>query len=86
MINAKDNPVEWPLMLMELGEIKEQIEPLANQMKNDGLIDDEDFKVQIFHTISHLNRLWNGRNQVGEIGQDLHSELSKTPADFIPLG
>ena len=73
-------------MLMELDEAKEHIETLKEQLHRDGSIEEEDFKIQLFHTISHLNRLWNGRNHSGEINQELHSELSKTPTDFRPVG
>ena len=53
---------------------------------NEGSIDEEDFQIQVFHAISHLNRLWNGRNHSGEIDYELHVELSNTPPDFRPLG
>ena len=86
MINKKDNPVEWPVMLMELDEVKEHIESLIDQMNNEGSIDEEDFRIQLFHSITHLNRLWNSRNHSGEIDQELHNELSKTPTDFSPIG
>ena len=86
MINGKENPVEWPVMLMELEEVKEHLDSLVDQMHAADMIDEEDFRVQIFHAISHLNRLWNARCYVGEIDQELHDDFSKTPIDFKPIG
>ncbi|AJQ94732.1 hypothetical protein [Gynuella sunshinyii] len=86
MINKKDNPVEWYVRLMELEEIKEHIESLVTQMSKDDAIDEEDFRVQLFHAMTHLNRLWNSRHYSGEINQELHDEFSKTPGDFQAIG
>lgn len=86
MINSEDNPAEWALMMLELEEVKDHIASLASQMGSNGSIDEEDFKVQVFHLVSHLNRLWNGREHIGELDQKRFNELSNTPPDFIPMG
>ena len=86
MINCSDNPVEWSLLLMNLDEAKEHIEKLMNQMGHDSDICESDFQVQLFHIITHLNRIWNCRNHVGQTSQSDFDQFSKTPPDFNPIG
>ncbi|MES2676675.1 MAG: hypothetical protein V4660_20730 [Pseudomonadota bacterium] len=86
MINNDENPVAWALMLMELDEAKEHLEKLTNQMAVDNLIDEEDFKIQLFHVMTHLNRIWNGRNQDEEESHQNFSISSNTPTEFVPVG
>jgi len=64
MINNKDNPVEWALMLYELSDAGEHMENLLKQMKQDGKIDEENFKIQLDHIYSHLNNAWTSRNRL----------------------
>lgn len=86
MIDRERNPIEWALMLTDLEEVGEHIQSLMEEMHANGTIDDEDFRVRIFHMISHLNRAWNGRNHIGESLDEDRDELSQVPKDFFPVG
>ena len=65
---------------MEFDETKEHLGELISQVGKDGVIDEEDLRVQIFHIITHLNRIWNSKEHVGEIMD------SKFPKTFSPIG
>lgn len=87
MINAKDNPVAWALLVQGIADAKEHLDELAKQMIADEQIDDEDFAVQIGHAYAHINRAWNGRNEQSEHVTDQQWEaFSKFPTDLEPLG
>ncbi|HEU0007888.1 MAG TPA: hypothetical protein VFS12_18015 [Terriglobia bacterium] len=45
MINAKDNPVAWSLLIQGISDAQEHLASLVAQMSADGRIDDEDFAV-----------------------------------------
>ena len=82
MINQKDNPIEWSLLLYELDDCKEHLKTLIEKMNNYGHIDDSEFQIDIGHIYSHINRSWNSRNRVGEENFNLES---KFPNDIKPI-
>lgn len=86
VINSQDNLAEWTLMMLELEEVKDHVASLASQMGRNGSIDEEDFKVQVFHLMTHLNRLWNSRNFIGGLDQKTYEKFPMMPSDFIPMG
>ena len=87
MINAKDNPVVWALLVQAIIDAQEHLDELAKQMAADGRIDDEDFAVQIGHSYAHINRAWNGRNEPSEdVTGPQWEAFSKFPTDIEPLG
>jgi hypothetical protein len=87
MINAKDNPVAWALLVQGIVDAKEHLDELARQITADGRIDDEDFAVQIGHAYAHINRAWNARNERSEDVTDQQWDaFSRFPTDLEPLG
>ena len=56
MINRKDNPVSWSLLLMGLDEAREHLENLINEMNEAGAVDDSHFSINLGHVYAHLNR------------------------------
>jgi hypothetical protein len=87
MINAKDNPVAWAMLLYEISDAHEHLAALADQMASNDRIDDEDYAVQIGHAYAHINRAWNGRYETSEkTTNEQRSASSKFPADIEPCG
>ena len=86
MINDKENPVEWALLIYELDELREHVESLVNQMNNEGQISEEEYETYIGHLYAHLNRSWNSRNSIGEHKIDNFNELTKFPTDIETCG
>ena len=85
MIENEQNPVEWSQLLYELEDAKEHIDNLANQMNKEGRIDEVDFKIQLGHIYSHLNRAWNSRNRKEEFTDEAFENESKFPTDLSPI-
>jgi len=83
MINAKDNPVEWGLLLYCLDDAREHIESSIKDMQEDDEFDETDFDVQISHIYHHLNQAWNGRDMSSKMTLKKHDEITKTmPTDL----
>lgn len=82
MINAKDNPVEWALLLHELEDAEEHLKDLGEQMISCGEISDEDYRITLGHIYSHINRAWNSRSRLGEQSDELFVAESRMPNDI----
>jgi hypothetical protein len=87
MINERDNPVAWAMLLTELDEAREHLEALIKQMSESGAIDEEsEFPVYLGHIYAHLNRAWHSRNQDESISEDQWPLYSQFPKDINPVG
>lgn len=49
MINSKNNPVAWALLVQGTADAQEHLASLAEQMSRDGMIEDEELAVQAAH-------------------------------------
>lgn len=86
MINYKDNPVEWAMMISELDEAKGHLGSLSVLLAQSEKIDEAEFAVQLGHVYAHLNRVWNSRDMKGDIPEDVWERLSAFPDDIDPIG
>lgn len=87
MINFKNNPVAWALLVQGIADAQEHLASLIGQMSRDGTIEDEDFAVQVAHAYAHINRAWNARNHTGEeMTDEQWDAFSKFPQDIEPIG
>ena len=86
MINNKDNPVAWALLVTELDEAREHLESLTNEMVKAGTIEDTEFAVQLGHIYAHLNRVWHSRSKPDEIEEKQWTIYSQFPKDLNPVG
>lgn len=86
MINEKDNPVAWALLLSELDEVQEHLAELKSELSEAGAMDDEEFAVYLGHVYAHLNRVWHSRNQDSEITKEQWPVYSQFPSDIKPVG
>ncbi len=86
MINEKDKPVEWALLLYDLDDAREQLASLVDQMNKDGRIDEEEYAVRLGDVFAKLNRGWNARDHVGEISDSDFDRFSRFPSDLDPVG
>jgi len=87
MINAKDNPVAWALIVQEVADAQEHLASLVEQLSRDGKIEEEDFLVQLGHGYAHINRAWNARNHAAERMTNVDWEaFTQFPRDIEPIG
>jgi hypothetical protein len=86
MINAKNNPVGWAMLLTELEDAREHLTALIDSLATAGEGDDVDFSIQLGHVYAHLNRSWHSRNQDDEISEAQWPGFSQFPKDVEPVG
>ena len=84
MIKKEQAPVEWAMLMYELDDAREHLKTMMDEMNTDTEYDEESFRVNMGHIFSHLNRAWNNRNLIGELGYDEWYEASKFPTDLEP--
>jgi hypothetical protein len=85
MINQRENPVAWALLLYELEDACEHLENLVHTMANDGQIDEVNFRIDMGHVYAHLNRAWNGRTEAEEVSRERWKAQSQLPTDLEPV-
>ncbi len=82
MINEKDHPVTWAMLIYELDDAKEHLEALIKKMSQDE-IDEQEFRILMGHIYAHLNRACNSRNdQTEDLMQEKWDEYSQFPSDI----
>ncbi|ONG39877.1 hypothetical protein BKE30_08375 [Alkanindiges hydrocarboniclasticus] len=82
MINSKDHPVEWALLIYKLEDAKEHLKNLIKQLTAKTGMDEIAFKTQLFHVYEHLNRAWHSRNTIGGISSTQWHANSQLPVSL----
>ena len=86
MITKKDHHAEWALLMYELDDAKDHLETLMREMTEDAEFAEEDYRVQLGHIFSHLNRAWNMRDRLGTDWTDEQfQKFSRFPQDLAPI-
>ncbi len=87
MLNNAEHPVAWAMLLYELSDAHEHFGKLIDQMTAKGAIDEEDFRIQLAHVYSHLNRAWHGRSdtELDQVPDELRALRSMFPVDMKPV-
>lgn len=87
MINERNNPVAWAMLITELDEAREHLEALISKMSESGEMDEQsEFSVYLGHVYAHLNRAWHSRNHNEEISEEQWPVFSQFPKDIKPVG
>lgn len=82
MISKEKSPVGWAMLMYELEDAREHLASLAEEMERSPSYDEIDFRINLGHIYSHLNRAWH-RRQVHEDLSDEERELaSQFPSDL----
>jgi len=84
MINNKENPIQWPLLVSELDDAREHVEKLIDKMNVKGNLDEVEFSICLGHVYSHLNRAWNSRNRTTDQTDEEFKKESEFPKDIRP--
>ena len=83
-MNAKNNPVAWALLLAELEDIQEHTETLMNDLLKKEAIDDIEYRIDIGHIYSHLNRAWHRSKFENDLTDKEWEKGSEFPTDIEP--
>ena len=72
----------------ELEDAYEHLGDLIKEMQKDGRVDSESYAVDVAHVFAHLNRAWNSREflgEMGEMGEKQWEEYRSFPNDLEPI-
>lgn len=85
MIDKEKDPVGWAALMYELEDAHEHLGRLIAEMESDPDYDEVNFRIDLGHVYSHLNRAWHGRNGgEGPLQSDWHA-ASQFPRDLEPI-
>lgn len=85
MIDKEKDPVGWAALMYELEDAHEHLGRLIAEMESDPDYDEVNFRIDLGHVYSHLNRAWHGRNdREGQLQPDWHA-ASQFPRDLEPI-
>jgi hypothetical protein len=85
MINKEVDPVEWAGLMYELEDAREHLVALIVDIEKDSEFDETDFRIQLGHVYSHLNRAWHRRNLNRDLSDEEWTNASKFPKDLEPI-
>jgi hypothetical protein len=82
MINKEAHPVGWALLMYELTDAQEHLAHLIAQMESDPDYGEENFRIDMGHLYSHLNRAWHRRDVAEDLADDGFGTASEFPKDL----
>ena len=85
MINNKENPVQWALLLDELDDAREHLTKLIDEMNKKGETSEVEFGIYLGHIYLHINRGWNSRNRTTDLTDEEFEVESEFPKDIRPV-
>ena len=84
MINKHINPVGWAALMYELDDAREHIGTLIAEMNTDATYGEANFRIDLGHIYSHLNRAWHRRNIPEDFPDTGWTVGSQFPTDLDP--
>jgi len=74
------------MLAYEIDDAIEHLQELRKSLEPGGVVEPEDFRVQVGHVYAHVNRAWNCRNRLGESTDEIFELESQFPSDIDPVG
>jgi hypothetical protein len=85
MINNRDDPVAWILMVDQLTDAHEHLGGLVKKITSDPTYDEESYAIDLGHVMAHLNRAWASRNVRRELTNQEWEDFREFPSDLRPI-
>ncbi|RYG56778.1 hypothetical protein EON80_28985 [bacterium] len=85
MINRKEHPIGWSLLLDDLSDAHEHLGTLLKEIAEDPEYGEPELRVELGHVFAHLNRAWCRRNIPEDFADSDWECASAFPSDLEPL-
>ena len=85
MINRRDHPVGWALLLYELSDAHEHLGKLLQTMEADSEYSEPELRGELGHVLAHLHRAWHRRDFAEDITEAQWQQFRGAPNDLEPL-
>ncbi|MGE0144385.1 MAG: hypothetical protein AB7I19_11400 [Planctomycetota bacterium] len=86
MINQKDNPAAWAMLVHGLDDASEHLAQLVRELTTKEGYGEEEFRIDLGHVYAHLNRAWNSRNITADLTDEEWEQCTEFPKDLDPVG
>ena len=83
MITKSADPVAWGLLMYELEDASEHLASMLSSMESDPEFDEVNFRIELGHIYTHLNRAWHRRNRPQPIDEAQWIAGSQFPTDIF---
>ncbi|WP_440976359.1 hypothetical protein [Pseudoxanthomonas winnipegensis] len=85
MIDRKNHPVGWAMLLHELEDAREHLQALIEEMEADADYDEHSLRVDLGHIYAHLNRAWRRRYVKEDFAEEDWDRARAFPDDLEPI-
>ncbi len=85
MINRKDSPMAWGMLLSELEDAHEHLGNLIKDMSADPEYGEPELRVDLGHVYAHLNRAWRRRLKREDFTDSEWDVAREFPDDLEPI-
>jgi hypothetical protein len=85
VINPKEHPVGWALLVSEFTDAHEHLGQLISDLQSDSEYDEANLRIDLGHVLAHLNRAWARRNVVDDLTESEWEGAREFPADLQPI-
>ena len=82
MISKDSAPVGWAGLMYELEDAHEHLGALISHMNSDPNFDETNFRIELGHVFSHLNRAWHRRDTGDGLNEVEWVTASNFPTDL----
>jgi hypothetical protein len=82
MINKQEHPVGWALLMYELEDAQEHLTKIIADMESDPDYGEGNFRVDLGHLYSHINRAWHRRDTEEDLPENGFEKASEFPTDI----
>lgn len=85
MITKESAPVAWAAFMYELQDAQEHLAKLISDISSDANYDEANFRIDLGHVFSHLNRAWHGHQKANGLDEAEWVTASRFPTDLDPI-
>ena len=85
MINRKDDPVAWAMLLSDLEDAHEHLGELIKDLSAESDYGEPELRIDLGHVYAHLNRAWRRRLMSNDFTDSEWEAAGGFPHDIEPV-
>lgn len=85
VINSREHPVGWALLVLEFADAHEHLGKLIADLHGDSEYEEANLRIDLGHVLAHLNRAWARRNVVDDLTESEWDRAREFPTDLQPI-
>ncbi len=85
MINRKDNPIAWAMLLSDLEDAHDHLRDLIKEISAESEYGEPELRIDLGHVYAHLNRAWHRRLKSEDFTDSEWEAAGAFPDDLEPV-